>query len=165
MSLTQSQQETLKTFVEADPVLSLKPATAQGAYEIAQELQAIASPAFTVWKSSVAQDEITQNGFAWAEVDSLTVGQARIWEWLFDNSSSTINPSKPNVRQGISDCWKGNAAKLAVGVAVLGHCKRSANIAEKLFATGTGSDASPATMSIEGSVSYNEVGQAMGWSF
>ena len=164
MSLTPEQNATLKAFVEADQVLNAIPHTADGAFAIAAALAVDASPAFIVWRSSVSQDEIMQNGFNWAEVDSLNVGQARIWEWLFDNQERTFNPSKPNVRQGIADCWKGNAAKLAVGVAVLVHCKRSANILEKLFATGTGSDASPATMSVEGTISYNEVAQAMQWN-
>ena len=64
-----------------------------------------------------------QNGFDWVEVDNLTVGKARIWEWLFDNATTTINPSKANVRAGIAECWKGTAAKLAVQAAVLAHCK------------------------------------------
>jgi hypothetical protein len=76
-----------------------------------------------------------------------------------------MNPSKVNVRAGVSECWKGTASKVAVATAVFVHCKRPANIAEKLFASGAGSDASPATMTIEGSVSYNDVGLAMGWSF
>ena len=161
--LTTEQQATLKAFVEADPTLSLIPKTYDGAYAIADLLQGVASPDFIVWRTSVTDDEIMQNGFDWLRVDNLSVGKARIWEWLFDNNAGAINPSKVNVRAGIDECWKGTAADLAVRAAVYIHCKRKANLLEKLFATGTGSDASPATMAIEGSISYNEVHTAMGW--
>lgn len=163
MALTTAQQAALKTYVEADPALSTYPHNSDGAWQIALDLQADASPAFVVWRTRVSKDEIMQNGFDWAEVDNLTVGKARIWEWLFDNGASAINPAKANVRAGIAECWKGTAAKLAVQDAVFGHCKRNANVLEKLFATGTGSTASPATMVVEGGVSYAEVVSAMGW--
>ncbi len=41
--------------------------------------------------------------------------------------------------------------------------KRTATRGEKVFATGTGSDASPATLNYEGAISYNDVKDAMGW--
>ena len=59
--------------------------------------------------------------------------------------------------------WVGTAAMLAVRAAVYVHCKRSATILEKILATGTGSDASPATMDYEGTVSYLDVFNAMQW--
>ena len=163
MALTPEQKATLKAFVEADPVLSLKPATAQGAYEIAAALQATASPAFTVWMSSTTRKEILQNGFDWTRLDNLSVGKARIWSDIFVDGA--LNASKINVRAGIDAVWAGTAADLAVRASVYSHCKRPANILEKLLATGTGTTEDPATMSHEGSISYNEVGQAMGWSF
>jgi len=163
MPLTSQQQVILKAAVEADHALSLLAPSADSAYAIGEAMQAIANPAFIVWKSSVSEDEIMQNGFDWVQVDNLSVGKARIWEWMFDNESRSTNPSKINVRAGIDECWKGTAANLAVRAAVYVHCKRSANRLEKLLATGTGSDASPATMGYEGTVSYQEVLQAMGW--
>lgn len=160
-TLTTQQQATLKTFVEADPVLNLIPHTADGAYEIAAALAQLADPAFIVWRTSVDIDEIMRNGMDWARVDNLSVGKARIWDWM--GRLGTINPSRLNIRAGIDAVWVGTAADLAVRAAVYTHCKRSANILEKLFATGTGSDATPATMVIEGSLSYTEVFAAMGW--
>lgn len=163
MYLTPEQQATLKAFVEADPVLSAYPHNTDGAYEIARLLQANASPEFIVWRTSVTKDEIMQNGFDWVRVDNLSVGKARIWDWLFDNQGNVFNPSKVNVRAGVDECWKGTAADLAVRNAVYVHCKRAANVLEKLFATGTGTTASPATMAVEGTIGYNELANAMGW--
>ena len=163
MALTPAQQATLKAYVEADPALSQFPHTGDGAYALAEALKANASPDFVVWKTRVTRDEIMQNGFDWVQVDNLTVGKARIWEWLFANGQNSINPAKLNVRAGIDEAWRGTAAMLAVRDAVYVHCKRSANVLEKLFATGTGSNASPATMAVEGSLPYYEVQSAMGW--
>ena len=98
----------------------------------------------------------------WTMVDNLANGKARIWEWMTD--LGVINPSKLNVRAGIAATWTGTAAMLAVKEAVLVHCKRKANILEKLLSTGIGTTADPATMAVEGSLTYQEVGLAMGWT-
>ena len=158
--MTNEQLIVLRDFILSVPAWAALPVNSDTSYFIADELRKDAAPAFIVWKSSVQQDEIMQNGFDWVRVDNLSVGKARIWEWLFDNQSATFNPSKINVRAGIDECWKGTAADLAVRAAVYVHCKRNANVLEKLFATGTGSDASPATMAVEGGVSYQIVDQA-----
>lgn len=128
---------------------------------MAEWFNVAASPAFVVWRTSVTQDEIMQNGFDWVQVDNLSVGKARIWEWLFDNQSNTINPSKANVRAGIDEAWKGTAAMLAVREAVYSHCKRSATRAEKLFASGVGSTVSPGLLGWEGTVSDYDVVRAI----
>lgn len=160
--LTPAQNTALAASINADQAFADVPHNSDGAFTIAAAYNSLAAPAFIVWKSSVNQDEITQNGFTWAEVDNLSVGKARIWEWLFQNTTRSFNPSKPNVRAGIVECWSGTAGKLAVQASVFSHCKRSATRAEKLFATGTGTDATPATMGFEGQLSYSDVETARG---
>ena len=161
--LTAAQQLIVKTHIESDQVLNAFPHSADGAYEIAAAFSVIVSPDWIVWRSSVSQDEIMQNGFDWTRVDNLSVGKARIWQWMFDNEQHLCNPSKINVRAGIDAAWVGTAADLAVRAAVYSHCKRSANRIEKLLSTGTGTTESPATMGYEGSVSYNDIQSLMGW--
>jgi hypothetical protein len=114
-----------------------------------------------VWRTRVTQDEIMQNGFDWVRVDNLSVGKARIWEWLFLNADRAINPSKPNVRAGIQECWKGTAADLAVQAAVLGHCKKLCSVIENLFATGTKTEQDPGALVYVGPVSLTEVSVAL----
>ena len=155
--MTPAQLATLKADIDADPTLSAFPANSDGAFAIAAIYNEEANPAWVVWRSSVTQDEIMQNGFDWTRVDNLGVGPARIWEWMFKNQATSFNPSKPNVRAGIEAVWKGTAADLAVRAAVYVHCKRNATRAEKLFSTGTGTDATPATMDFEGDLSYSTV--------
>jgi hypothetical protein len=155
MALTPQQISTLKTFIDADPTLSTFPNNADGAYDMAPLLNANASPAFIVWKTSVSIDEIMRNGMDWARVDNLTVGKARIWDWL--GRLGSFDASKTNVRAGIDACWVGTAADLAVRAQVYTHCKRNASVVEKLLASGTGSDAVPATMGFEGPISYQDI--------
>lgn len=158
--LSAAQKQAIKAVILADPVLAAQPMNSDGAFAIAAALNVEASPAFVVWRSQVSQDEITQNGFTWSEVDNLSVGKARIWEWLFLNEMRSMNPSRANVRAGIVECWSGTAGKLAVQAAVFIHCKRNATRAEKALATGTGTDAVPATMGYEGDLSYQDVQEA-----
>lgn len=159
--LTSQQQATVKAYVQADAILNSIPHTADGAYAIADALALAASPAFIVWRTDTDPDEIMKNGMDWTRVDNLSVGKARIWDWLI--RLGIINASKVNVRAGIDAVWVGTAADLAVRANVYVHCKRSANVIEKLLATGTGSDASPATMGYEGTVTYQDIQLAMQW--
>lgn len=158
--LTTAQAQAIKAVILADPALAGLPMNSDGAFAIADALNLEASPAFVVWRTSVPQDEITQNGFTWTEIDNLSVGKARIWEWLFLNATRSMNPSKPNVRAGIVECWSGTAGKVAVQTSVFSHCKRNATRAEKALATGTGTDATPAQMTYEGMLSYQDIEQA-----
>lgn len=160
MALTTAQMQAIKAYIVADNTLNAQPNTNAGNSVIAGVLNAIASPTFTVWRTNVTQDEIMQNGFDWVQVDNLSVGKARIWEWLFNNSGRSMNPAKANVRAGIAECWKGTAAMLAVRAAVLAHCKHASNVLEKILASGTGSDADPATMGYEGTITPDEIEQA-----
>lgn len=158
--LTTAQLTTLRTaiFAETDPAFVVhREAGATGAMGdyINNTLTST-----IVWRTSVKQDEIMMNGFDWSQVDNLTVGKARIWEWLFDNQQSVINPSKVNVRAGIDECWKGTAAMLAVRAAIYVHCKRAATWAEKLYLAGAGTDSAPATLVFEGRVSEYELVRA-----
>jgi hypothetical protein len=155
MALTPQQKTTLKAFILADQTLSAFPNTADGAFDMAPLLNADATPAFIVWKTSVSIDEIMRNGMDWARVDNLTVGKARIWDWL--GRLGSFDASKTNVRAGIDACWVGTAADVAVRTQVYTHCKRNASVVEKLLASGTGSDAIPATMGFEGPISYQDI--------
>jgi hypothetical protein len=113
---------------------------------------------FYVWKTALPLSEIYENGFDWVQVDNLSAGKARIWEWLFSNTTKAINPSKSNVRAGISECWKGTTALVAVRDAVLAHCKtNSVTRAERAMAVGTGSIADPAVFTCRGLVDTPDV--------
>ena len=158
MALTTQQKQTLKAAIDADPALSSLPNNSDGAFAIAAILNLTATPDYVVWRTEVSGDEIMLNGFDWTQVDNLTVGKARIWDWML--RAGSLNPSKPNIRAGIDATWVGNANALAVRAAVYVHCKRLATRAEKLLATGSGTDASPSTMTFEGLLGHQDVESA-----
>jgi hypothetical protein len=142
--LTNTQLAALKAAIVADNALNSQPNNSDGAFAIAAALNLPADPAWVVWRTSVTRKEILQNGFDWTRLDNLSVGKARVWNDIF--VEGLINPSKANVRVGIESVWVGTAQDLAVRAAVYVHCKRNATRAQKIFSTGTGSDATPATM-------------------
>lgn len=149
MALTPEQRTTVLATVRADQ-------TAEGLRiggnvpALIAWLNTTAAPEFLAWRTRVTQDEIMQNGFDWVQVDNLSIGRARIWEWLFGNEANAINPSKANVRGGIDECWKGAAAMLAVRAAVYSHCRRAVSRCERVFATGPGTAADPGTAVFDG---------------
>lgn len=158
MDLTNEQLLTLKNAILADQTLADE--VAAGAINsIAEAFNAPASPEFVVWRTSVTREECSTVGFDWAQVDNLTVGQARIWDWLF--ASGFANPSEPGVRAGIAECWKGTANKVAVATFVFGKCKRPATRFEHLYATGTGTTATPGLLVVEGEVDGQTVAIAL----
>lgn len=116
---------------------------------------------WTVWRTAAPIDDIMRNGMDWARVDNLSVGKARIWDWM--GRLGTLNCSRPNIRAGIDATWVGPAADLAVRATVYTHCKRFATRFERLFSSGTGSDASPATMGADaaGAVIEGAVGAGL----
>jgi hypothetical protein len=117
---------------------------------------------FIVWKTMLSRLEAMGDGFDWTQVDNLTNGQARIWDYLFDNNERMLNPSDPSQRAAISECWKGTGAKVANATFVLGQSKGAATVGEKVFATGTGTTQTPGTYgSFTGDVTTTDVGRAL----
>lgn len=121
MALTPAQRTALKAFIDNDPELAAYPMNQDGYLDLANRLNQEATPAtFYVWRSSVPIDEIMRNGMDWTLVDGLTVGKARIWEWL--GRLGAIDASKVNVRAGIDEAWKGTGAALvAVRANIYAH--------------------------------------------
>lgn len=153
--LTTNQLQTIKADINADPTLLAywqagNPAAVAAAYNVAE-------PTFYVWKTSLSPEEYNE-ATVWTEVDALTAGKARIWEWVTKNLSSAINPSKFNIRQGLADCWASNTTT-RTNLLTIG--KRTANRIEKLLATGTGTEGAPATMTFEGSIQWPDINAAM----
>lgn len=160
--MTPDQYTTLRTALLADTDPDVQAAIiARNDNEVTRLYNLEASPQFIVWRNKVTQNEIMSNGFDWVRVDNLSIGKARIWDWLFDNDEKSINPSKSNVRAGIAECWKGTAADLAVQAAVFAHCKRPTTRFERVFATGTGTEATPGVLGLEGPVSQNDISIAL----
>ena len=143
MALTQPQAAALKAAALLDP-------TAAAAIDAGDD-QALADwlntiqPSFWVFSSVLSTDAARvaiSKGIA--QLDNLTVGKRDSLLWFFSVSTTPPNPS---VAQAINDlCGSQNTLKNAL----LDALRRTATRAEKLLATGAGTNASPATMTFEG---------------
>lgn len=156
MALTSAQLTTLKAAINSDPSLSVLPNNDDAAFTIAAAFNALASPAFLVWRTDIPTKDI-KKAVVWTEYVGRTQGERDAFVLI--NSNGIVNAADANVRQGFSDIFSGPlGATTRANLTAL--AKRDATRAEKLFSTGTGSDASPATMSFEGQLSYRDVLQA-----
>jgi hypothetical protein len=65
---------------------------------------------FIAWRTLVSQDDIMQNGFDWTRVDNLSIGKARIWEWLFNNDARSSSPSSSTCALALTS-WVGGSRR------------------------------------------------------
>ena len=155
--LTTAQQTTLAAAIRADTDPAVVAALDIRNDVLLAELYNAAST-FIVWRTNITPNEYRE-AIVWTEVDALTAGKARIWEWVTQQMTAPIDASKANVRQGLMDCWASNTTTRTQLTAA---AKRTATKAEKLFATGTGTTATPGTLGWEGTLSYTDIGVALG---
>jgi hypothetical protein len=157
--LTATQTATLKAAIAAETDATFVDYRNQGATgAMANWLNELTSPAWIVWRTNVPPAEY-RDAITWTEVDALTTGSKfRIWEWLTMSMTAPIDFSRLNVRQGLQDCWASNTTTRANLLAI---AKRTATKAEKLFSTGTGTTATPATLGWEGMLSADDIVRAL----
>ena len=166
MALTTAQQATLKTYIEANPTWMAYTHNSDGALAISQELALDASPDVVVWRSDVTEAEIVgdtsgeDTEWDWTVYPALTRQEQGAYERMF--SGGTVNAGLPNIRQGFADIFNGpSGAGQRTHMAAIS--KRLANDLESVFAVGTGTTGTPATMEVEGRISYREILTVMGW--
>jgi hypothetical protein len=175
VALTPAQQATLKAAILADSTLNAQPNSPDGAFEIARLLNLEASPAFYVWRTTTPAGEI-MDAIAWSKLTPAGRDATQAWAnrslecqgrqfniQTILGFRDQITTGKARVRTGLQDALEA-VPSLANGntqdagwVNVEPIIKRKANGAEKLFATGTGSLASPASLVFEGQLTYLDV--------
>ena len=151
--MNNAQLATLKAAILADATLNAYPNTSDGAYEMCRDkLNVDFAPAFTVWQDQLTPDRFDAGLIAGAtQIDGLTQGKR---DELFMLGSRTRNCNDVAVRNAIDDATgSANTLKAAMVTAT----KRNALYGEKIFATGTGTVGSPATLVVYGNLNYNDV--------
>lgn len=178
--MTPAQLSTLKSAILADQTMAAKPMTSGGALEIAGILNAAASPAYNVWRSSTAASDILDS-ITWANLTPADTADGTI---LYQNrvlvcqakqmniqillqGRDSLATGRTSVRGGLSDALQGvpsgaAGAPLDAGWAGAGKVKaaitRQASVVEKLFATGgNGTTATPSNLGYEGPISSDDV--------
>ena len=160
MELTMQQLQTIKAAILADSALLALYNTAPSGEQLAADaLNLAASATFTVWKTSVTTREMGE-AFNSSEVGGLTTANTNRLIVMQAYSGGVFNPSRTDTRAGFDGVFSGAGGALT-RAALLVLYKRLALRAEKILATGTGSDAVPATLGWEGQITYQDVRKAM----
>lgn len=151
--MTPAQLTTLKNAIVADSAFNGLVNNTDGASVVAAAFNAIAVPDFIVWRTDIKSSEIVA-AVVGTEFAALTaIKQTAL---MFVISPGVVDASSPNVQNDFSAIF--SAGPTLTALAAL--AKRQATRFEKLFATGTGSTASPGTMVLQGAVSIDDVNLA-----
>ena len=178
--MTPQQIATLKAFILATPAMASKPMNGDGDFEITEMLRMKAVPAFQVWNENASVSDVSDS-IIWANMtpsaplsaDSTGIYRDRALACqgkqfnlqTILQGRTTIDATKSNLRGGLQDALTAIPSKVdgsnqnAGWVAVQLALQRTATVFEKLFATGVGSTASPATVTLS-QVSQNDVNVA-----
>ncbi|TFH47917.1 MAG: hypothetical protein E4H01_07355 [Lysobacterales bacterium] len=142
MALTPAQLITLKADILADPTLSALPNNSDSSFEIARVYNLAATPEFILWRKSVGISEVGR-AMRNSDIANLTTANNARLQTLSMYSGDIFDASNTDTRQGFDDIFS-VAGAAPTRAALLVIWKRSASRAEKLFATGPGTDALPA---------------------
>lgn len=156
MDLTTAQLQTLKADIQGNAnVATALAAGDMGA--IANYYNQAASPQYVVWRTTMPVSEIREV-IDWGETVALGTNALLAFQIL--TNADDINPSDQDIRDAFADIFSGPGG-VNSRTALTTAAKRNATYAEKLFATGTGSDASPGTLTAEGTLTYQDVSLAL----
>lgn len=147
LALTSQQITALKAAAAADPTAAALMTSADDV-GLAAWFNAADPSACIVWRHDMSIAEANA-ALVWTEVDALTVGKARIWEWM--HGLAVLDARQANVRQGLADAF---ANATATRAALTALAKRSASRAEKALASGACTNAAPSIMTFVGQLSY-----------
>lgn len=161
MNLSESQIAALKSDIlgNSDPVISQ--ALIDGNNNAIVEWYNETTPGYRVWRSSLSRTEI-YSVVDWSEIVNVGTGDLLAFQVML--AEGVVAPSNANVRGGISSIFRlsGNGSAPNTNSALLAAASRDATRAEKLFSSGgAGTSANPATMEAEGSLSLQNVRDAL----
>ena len=155
MALDPALYPQLKADILADGTLNAFPDNPDGNIEIAAAYNAIVVPNFTVWRSNVGITE-TGKAFNGAEWAGLTGTNHSRLQTVAQFLPEGYNAGLQDIRAMFDDIWSGAGGQVT-RASLLALWKRLATRAEKLYATGTGSNAVPALLVFEGALTYTDV--------
>lgn len=110
---------------------------------------------FYVWRSDVPPEEYMP-ALDWTEVDNMSTGKSRVWDWSTQYQTAPLDATSANLRAGIAAAFPANTQAALNAVA-----KRFASVFEEIFATGTGTNGDPGIADPEGPLSLFDVSKAL----
>lgn len=134
------------------------PNTGDGNVCLSQVYKLAASPDFTVWKTNVPLGQVGR-GFNTTELAGLTSLNTQRLQNLAAWLVLGVNPSLASDRAFFDDVFSG-AGGTNTRAALLILWKRLANRGERVYATGTGSNAVPGLLVFEGTITASDIATA-----
>jgi hypothetical protein len=161
MALTQEQLPALKAYIESIPAWSALPMNSDSAFFIAGELKNPTIPAFVVYKPTEKTEKIGRT-VSYVAIEALTATNLDKVNTFYRMNPTTFEPVKADVRSYWTNVLSGalGGAGQASRDAMDALYRRTANVGEKIYATGTGTTVSPGSLVFEGEITYPEVEQA-----
>jgi len=176
MILTPQQKQALKADIiaSANPLcvaLEAAPTNSDFAFAVAALYNIAASPNFWVWKGNLSAAD-TGTAIVMAEVGGLTTANSTRLQVSFQVRPNGFTPADQGDRSLFGTVFSA-AGGVLTRAALLAKWQRPATVVEKLFSTGTGTQAtglntdgtvtggSPALMGSEGPLIYQDVLDAM----
>jgi hypothetical protein len=153
-SLTAAQFVTIRAAVCAD-VATARPLLQAGDVPGLKAWANASTVTFITWKSKVTIEEVGDN-IVGTELSGLSTLNTTRLQAIIMLSPNGVNPSKGDRRAFFDDVFSGTGGALT-RPKLLALWKRPATRAERVFATGTGTDLAPATLIWEGALSDNDV--------
>ena len=156
--LTPAQLLTLKAAIAAETDAGFVVNRVAGNTGLMAEFYNTAST-FIVYKTSATNDEIgdAMNGTEVAGLSSLSMQRLQL---LANYSGSTQNPSRVDRRAAFDAAFSG-AGGAITRVSLAALWKRAAKRGERLFATGTGTTATPGLLVFEGDIDNDDIVAAL----
>ena len=157
--LTTAQLQTLKTAIAAETDAAFV------ALRTANDENGMAAwynqpSAFIVWRTDVTADE-TANAWVGTDIDGMSaLNMQRLQLLLASSRAGVFDMTRADRRAGFENPF-GTNVNNASRVAMRAVWKRAVNRFEKLYATGVGSDASPGTPGLQGTISAQDISDAL----
>ena len=180
MALNSSQKTAIKAVILADSSLNSLPNNGDGNYEIARQLNFLASPNYWVWKTGVPRTEIYNetsdlpSSWNWTTYKNQSVVEQGAWTQMFLNDYA--NFSKVNLRSGVAAIFSGSAPATDQRNHCFAVSRRKSTVAEKACAVAvvsppanTGNDGisgnrgnttNPDVLTLEGLITSDDVESA-----
>ena len=183
MSLTTQQQTTIKNWVLAQPALATLPPSSGAVSSILSALSDTSLQTYYVYNSKTSVDDVFNN-VTWANftpVNPAAGAGTDATNWMLAcqgkqfnlqtllTGRATIDATKANIRAGLQDALTNipsgvnGATKSGGWIGVQLILSRLATPLEQLFATGSGTQASPSLTGTIDPIGYNDVLTIMGW--
>lgn len=166
--LTTAQLTTLKAAIlaELDPVFAALRAV-NNEQGMADWYNALASPAYYVKRAALARHDILtgtsddNTTFAWAGSAYITrnQGERDAFREMF-NDTGSVNPWLPPILAAFADIFSGTGGT-GNRAHIIAMSRRTANRVEKLFAVGAGTKAGPSDAGFAGSVTAQDISDAL----